>query len=186
LKYVDELKQQIPREEITRVEAYLSEKLLKIDPHLTGIVCGSYRRGNEKSGDVDYIVTHSKVITQKDAKHINYITELVTALMKDNFITDSLTGINVQTKYMGIYQLNGLHRRIDIRFIPLESYYTALMYFTGPKDFNRKTRLLAINMDYMLNEYGLYDEHDKMMKIDSEKDIFDALGLEYLTPDKRS
>jgi DNA polymerase/3'-5' exonuclease PolX len=40
----------------------------------------------------------------------------------------------------------------------------------------------------MLNEYGLYKLNgDKKMriKITTEKDIFDKLGMEYLPPEKR-
>ena len=46
-------------------------------------------------------------------------------------------------------------------------------------------RLNAIAHDYTLNEYGLYNEKGKMFNINSEKDIFDLLGMEYVTPDKR-
>ena len=87
---------------------------------------------------------------------------------------------------MGIFKWKtSKPRRIDIRIIPLESYYSALLYFTGSKDFNKQMRLNAITMDYTLNEYGLYDENGKMFKVKSEKDIFDLLNMEYITPDKR-
>ena len=87
---------------------------------------------------------------------------------------------------MGIFQWKkSKPRRIDIRLIPLESYYSALLYFTGSKDFNTNMRLNAIAHEYTLNEYGLYDSNGKMFKVNSEKDIFDLLGMEYITPDKR-
>ena len=43
----------------------------------------------------------------------------------------------------------------------------------------------AIAHGYILNEYGLFDEKEKMFKVNSEKDIFDLLSMEYITPDKR-
>ena len=87
---------------------------------------------------------------------------------------------------MGIFKWNNSKpRRIDIRFIPTQSYYSAILYFTGSKDFNKNMRLIAISHNYTLNEYGLYDENKKIFKINSEKDIFDILGMEYITPDKR-
>jgi DNA polymerase/3'-5' exonuclease PolX len=50
-------------------------------------------------------------------------------------------------------------------------------------------RQIAINMGYKLNEYGLYKikKNTKLvkMKINSEKDVFDYLGLEYLAPQYR-
>jgi DNA polymerase/3'-5' exonuclease PolX len=88
---------------------------------------------------------------------------------------------------MGICKLgdDGLLRRIDVRYMPYNSYYSAILYFTGSKDFNRKMRQIAISMGYKLNEYGLYDENGKPFTINSEKEIFDILGMEYLIPSKR-
>ena len=40
-------------------------------------------------------------------------------------------------------------------------------------------------MGYTLNEYGLFDENNKMFKVNSEKEIFDILGMEYLSPELR-
>jgi DNA polymerase/3'-5' exonuclease PolX len=92
---------------------------------------------------------------------------------------------NGKTKYMGICNLNGILRRIDIRFIPYESFYPAILYFTGSKDLNTKMRQLARINGWILNEYGLFDKNKKMMKVSSEKDIFDYLEMNYLSPDKR-
>ena len=87
---------------------------------------------------------------------------------------------------MGIFKLkNNPYRRIDIRYVAYDSFYSAILYFTGSKDFNKKMRQLAVNMGYTLNEYGLYDETNKQILIHSEKNIFDALSMEYITPDKR-
>ena len=41
-------------------------------------------------------------------------------------------------------------------------------------------------MNYTLNEYGLYNEKNKLFKVNSEKEIFDLLGMEYVDPQFRS
>ena len=103
------------------------------------------------------------------------------------FITDSLTCDNVETKYMGFCKYKEYVMRIDIRYVPYDSYYTAILYFTGSKEFNKKMRKVAIKNGYMLNEYGLYDEkNNKQFKINSEKDVFDALNMHYLSPNDRN
>jgi len=187
LEYHDKIKEHIPREEIDNVYTLLTKTLSSIDPLLFGIICGSYRRLNEYSNDVDYIIVHPNLVTKDDVeKHdISYLNKVILALKKQKFIIESLTGDDVKTKYMGLYNSGQVLRRIDIRFIPYESYYSAILYFTGSKDFNKKMRSLAINMDYKLNEYGLFDEHNKMIHVASEKEIFDILNMEYLTPDQR-
>ncbi len=52
------------------------------------------------------------------------------------------------------------------------------MYFTGSMEYNIKMRNIAIEKGYLLNEYGLFK--DKIpMKINSEKDICNILGVDY-------
>ena len=75
-------------------------------------------------------------------------------------------------------------RRIDIIFVPFESYYSALLYFTGSYQLNRDMRQEAKKMGYKLNEYGLY-KNKKLIRVNSEKEIFDKLKLEYKEPKYR-
>lgn len=186
LKYIGKIQDKIPRSEIDEVLTLLHKVALKIDPQLFITICGSYRRELPTSGDVDVIIVHPSVKSLNETKTINYIKIFIDALKKKKFIIDSLTEDDVYTKYMGIYKLNnGLLRRIDIRYMPYDSYYSAILYFTGSKDFNRKMRQVAITMGYKLNEYGLFDENGIPFVIKSEKNIFDLLGMEYLTPHKR-
>ena len=182
LKYLDRINDKIKREEIDEVGEFLLNELYLIDPKLFGTVCGSYRRLRPISGDVDFIIVHPN----PNPKY-NYISILINRLKEKDFIVDSLSGVDVKTKYMGIYKWKSNEvKRIDIRFIPYESYYYATLYFTGPKDFNRKMRMIAISSEMKLNEYGLYDSKNKMYKVQSEKEIFDLLHMEYLRPDQRN
>ena len=79
-------------------------------------------------------------------------------------------------------------RRIDIKFVPYDSYYTALFHLTGSGDFNKKIRLTAMSLGYKLSEYEIckyVGKKCKRFKVKSEKDIFDILGLEYVQPKHR-
>jgi DNA polymerase/3'-5' exonuclease PolX len=179
LKYVNKIQGNIPRSEMDEIGKFLLDILPKVNNELFGTICGSYRRLLLTSNDVDFIVVHPK-----NRKGI--LNKLVKKLIKENFIVDSFTEENVKTKYMGIFKWKSdILRRIDIRYIPYESYYTALLYFTGSKNFNKKMRLLAVNQYMTLNEYGLYKD-EKIIKVNSEKEIFDLLGMEYVSPDKRN
>lgn len=187
LKYVDKIKENIPRKDIDQLNEILVNTTMEISPKLFGITCGSYRRQKITSNDIDFIIVHSDLETKDDiAKHSkNYLEIFISKLKQKKIIVDSLTGENVKTKYMGICRLNGVLRRIDIRYISNESYYSAILYFTGSKDTNTKMRQVALTMGYTLNEYGLYDENNKMIPVNSEKEIFRLLGMEYLSPEKR-
>ncbi len=186
LKYVNKLDTHIPRKDIADLHEYILNMLLKLDVNYFGTICGSYRRLKAFSGDVDLIIIHQDYKKINQTPKENYLDKVVNKLIDEKIIIESLTRTDVKTKYMGIFSWkNSKPRRIDIRLIPLESYYAATLYFTGAKEFNTNMRLNAIAHGYTLNEYGLFDEKQKMFKVNSEKDIFDLLGMEYITPDKR-
>ena len=73
---------------------------------------------------------------------------------------------------------------MDIRVIPERSYGAALQYFTGSKDHNIHMRTLAISKGLKLNEYGLF-RSKKIISSKSEKDIYGALGMEWIPPEMR-
>ena len=181
LKYFDNLDTNIPHKVLDEIKNFLIKCTSQIDTKLIGIVCGSYRRELPTSNDIDFIITHT------DIQNKNYLTLFIKKLKDVKFITDSLTCDNVETKYMGFCKYKEYVMRIDIRYVPYDSYYTAILYFTGSKEFNKKMRKVAIKNGYMLNEYGLYDEkNNKQFKINSEKDVFDALNMHYLSPNDRN
>jgi DNA polymerase/3'-5' exonuclease PolX len=121
---------------------------------------------------------------------VNYLEGIIKRLkepIKRNsgkpLIVDDLTDKNIHTKYMGFckYKENPV-RRIDIRFVPYESFNSALLYFTGSADLNKEMRKIAKKKNLKLSEYGLFKENGDKLEVKSERDIFDILGLEYLHP----
>lgn len=184
IKYVDKIKTKIPREEVDEIYIHLLQVGIKVNKDLDVRICGSYRRERPTSNDVDVIIAHPDIKTKKEAENSPLMRQFIHALEKEHFIVDSFTSENVPTKYMGVCRLTDKTpiRRIDIRFIPQESYYTALLYFTGSGEFNQRMRKVALSMNYTLNEYRLLDEKGKPFKINSEEDVFEQLNMEYLNP----
>lgn len=188
LKYYGKIKDKIPRIEIDQINNLLLPNLYSIDKLLYGIICGSYRRLKMFSNDIDFLIVHPKLKTKDDIENskINYLSLFINKLYDIGFMIDGFTATDVRTKFMGICQINkNIYRRIDIRFIPYQSYYYAVFYFTGSGEFNRNIRMHAKNLGFTLNEYGLYDKNNKFYPAKSENDIFKYLGLEYISPQNR-
>jgi DNA polymerase/3'-5' exonuclease PolX len=185
LKYHGVYETGMPRVEIDK---YNIEIQKNIDKQTTAVICGSYRRQKLTSNDIDVLLVDPSVQTKNKIKKSKILSKFIQKFIKKKIIIDGLTDVDVETKFMGFCQLpNHPVRRIDIRFMPYESFYSALLYFTGSGSFNKKMRHVAINAGYLLNEYGLFDrETKKQIKITSEKDIFDVLGMEYLEPHLRT
>lgn len=189
LKYYKTYKQQIPRSEMKKMEKYLINVAKQIDSKINIKICGSYRRKKPFSNDIDCMLSHPKVKTKDDIENKkNYLHLFIEALKTDEFIVDSLTGDDVSTKFMGFCQFtsNDHVRRIDIRYIPMESYHTALLYFTGSGSFNQNMRQIAKKKGYKLNEYGLYKLSDMTrVNVKSEEDVFKTIDMEYIEPKDR-
>ena len=197
LKYHDLYKKNIPRNEMDKINNYLQQKAKLVDKHFAITICGSYRRLKPTSNDVDVLVYHPQIKTKlqlSEQLNNNYLFKFIEILKKDKFLLDDLTDKDYEIKYMGYCQFKENSkkydiRRIDIRYIPYDSLSSALQYFTGSGAFNKRIRALAEQLGYLLNEYGLYKlngDKKTRIKITSEKDIFDKLGMEYLLPEQRN
>jgi DNA polymerase beta len=196
LKYYGIVKGVIPRDEIQDTEKMFNVIANKIDTKLKIVICGSYRREKNTSNDIDMLIYHPDIKSMKEIfiKHNNgeksYLELFVELLTSKGYIIDHLTDKNYTMKYMGFLKYNNYDvRRLDIRYISLLSLPTALLYFTGPYELNTYMRQEAKKRNMLLNEYGLYkvDKNDvkKLIKIKSEKNVFEKLGMKYLTPSER-
>lgn len=195
IKYFDDLENRIPYNEITKIKKYLQVRLDWINTHHYSKdefkleICGSYRRKQETSGDIDVLFYNSK----NNLEHPKFIDLLIKRLTNLGFLRDDLTSSKGDTtKYMGFCKLPGAKycRRIDIRCIKQESFGPAMLYFTGSGDFNVNMRSYARKKGIKINEYGVFKvEEDglesRINSISTEADIFEYLGQPYINPEDR-
>jgi DNA polymerase beta len=186
LKYFDDLKKRIPREEIDVVKEIIQKELKKINPQLLFEICGSYRRKNDTSGDIDILISHPKYIDENN--EYNFLNEILKNLRKQDLIVDDLTK-NGNKKFMGICKVKpyNVARHIDILFVDYNSYYSSILYFTGSKNFNVYLRQKLLQKNMSLNEYCLKDlENNNIIYLTSEKEIFKIADIKYLEPHERN
>jgi DNA polymerase/3'-5' exonuclease PolX/predicted flap endonuclease-1-like 5' DNA nuclease len=198
VKYFHDMSQKIPREEVQRGERILKAAATHMNSELQITLCGSYRRGRPKSGDIDCLITHPGISSMDELNNypVNILAKFVELLTNLGFLIDHLTDFG-RSKYMGFCIINQsinsfttkktpTARRIDIRFIPYNSYGAAILYFTGSKTFNTQMRSWAIGKGYSLNEYGLKKvKDDTMISCKTEEEVFRILDYQYKTPEQR-
>jgi DNA polymerase/3'-5' exonuclease PolX len=197
IKYRNLLSNHIPRILITRIEFFIQDAINSIDKDYVSVICGSYRREKEYSSDIDILITHKQLGTNKSQTQ-KYLQNVIEKLsMNSLFIIDNLTE-NYVSHFQGFASINpkyikdipvcdfdiGKIIRVDFIIVPYDSFYTALMHFTGSGDFNQMMRVHAKNLDMKLNEYGLFKK-GKRIDIKSETDIFNNMLLKYVPPNKR-
>ena len=133
---------------------------------------GSFRRGMETVGDLDFIVASSNP-----------------APIMEWFVgMEGITEVTAHGETKSSIRMEG-GMQADLRVVPAEQFYFALHHFTGSKDHNVRMRQKAISMGLSLSEWGLRPEEEKNatrkkgpVRANSEEDVFSALGLSYVPP----
>lgn len=179
--YYRDLQSRIPRSEMLFYEGILRRietgrtlgKSVRID------LLGSFRRKAATCGDLDVLIT-------SELDPVDLLNNFLTQLEKKHLLISHLSV--GKTKFAGIikHPKYGIARRIDVRYVPFQSYFTALNYFTGSREFNIKLRKVAISKGFKLSEYSLQEtKSGKHIFVSSEKEIFDILHVPYVPPAKR-
>lgn len=120
-------------------------------------VAGSYRRTEEESSDVDFIIVTENP-TQVRAQLMEKLPVLETIAAGDSKLSITL---DVEDPIDA-----------DFRFVKDEQFATAIHHFTGSKDHNVKMRQLAKSKGWKISEYGVEDEHGQMHTFDTEEAFF--------------
>jgi DNA polymerase (family 10) len=154
----------------------------KILPGLEGLpeverveAAGSFRRGMETVGDLDFLVASSN-----PAPIMDWFTSM-----------EGIAEVTAHGDTKSSIRLEG-GMQADLRVVPSEQFYFALHHFTGSKDHNVRMRQKALSIGLSLSEWGLRPEEEKdssrkagPVEANSEEDIFKALGLQYVPPSLR-
>jgi len=182
LHFLEDLKKRIPRLEMEKHETYVRKMLPK---EFEMVVVGSYRRGLATSGDFDVMIT-SRTLSTADAE--THFQQFIDLLVDEGYIRGEFA--RGEHKFMGVCRLprHQTYRHVDLLLCKPEEYWYTILYFTGSDVFNVSMRRHALSKGYSLSEHGLKQVRDGVPvppAMNSEKAIFDFLGLEYVKPEDR-
>jgi DNA polymerase (family 10) len=130
-------------------------------------VAGSYRRRKETVGDLDILATGDDGV-----RIIDHFVEY-----------EDVEEVASQGETRSTVILRS-GMQVDLRVVPQKSYGAALLYFTGSKPHSIALRDMALDRDLKLNEYGLFEGEEPTAQ-ETEKEIYQALGLAYIVPELR-
>lgn len=160
LNHYEDFNERMPASEASEIEKIVRECVQSIDPNVSCIACGSFRRGEPTCGDVDILIG-----PPPGANFAGVLPRILKLLRESRFLTSDLAVSSdggamsdtessdeekevslgdqendKRTSYMGVCKLPGENtkfRRIDIKEYSRTQYPFALLYFTGPEIFNR-------------------------------------------------
>ncbi|MAT69857.1 MAG: DNA polymerase III subunit beta [Planctomycetaceae bacterium] len=160
------------------IVAELREHLSTVDGVRQLEAAGSYRRGKETVGDLDFLVDADEATAVMDAL--------------GEFPGVDETIVRGDTK-MSVRLDSGL--QVDLRVVPTRSFGAALQYFTGSKEHNVEVRGRAKAAGLRVNEWGVFrvseDDADQgpqsgeYVAGETEADVYAALDLPCFPPEMR-
>ncbi|PIC87334.1 DNA polymerase/3'-5' exonuclease PolX [Sporosarcina sp. P20a] len=156
--------------QVTKIVDIVQAELQLIDEIQKYQVAGSYRRREEESSDVDWIlVTEEPQIVRE---------KILAALPIEKVIAagDAKLSISLDTEHP---------IDADFRFVTEAQFATALHHFTGSAAHNIRMRQLAKNRKQKISEYGVEDETGHVQTFSSEKEFLAHFDLPFIPPSIR-
>ncbi len=164
---IAEASERIPLEKALSIALPIKQRLQKNKLVLKVEIAGSIRRKKPTIRDIDILVA-----TNNPKELMNFFVGLPEAR---EVIMKGPAKSSIRT-------IEGI--QVDLRAVKQEQWGSALLYFTGSKQHNIELRKIAIKKGLKLNEYGLF-KRKKIIASKKEEEIYKALGLQYLEPEKR-
>jgi DNA polymerase/3'-5' exonuclease PolX len=177
---MEKLKNLVPNEVIERFQAKVCKR--KVNEVLAPLTeqgidwgyAGSMRRGMATVRDVDVIVV---------IKNGNERDAVLAALTKSGLKPDVRDGEQKIGASIAIAS-QGRSFTLDLNFCTPETRGSYYLYFTGSKDLNIRMRSMAKKDGLLLNQHGLW-RGDICIASKTEEEIFEAMELDYIPPEKR-
>lgn len=141
---------------------------------------GSYRRGRETVGDLDFLVASTAPGPVMDWFTAQPLVKEVTARGDTKSSVRFASGLQA-----------------DLRVVPPEQFVFALHHFTGSKEHNVAMRSRALDRGYSMSEWGLFPAEAKhgpsadgaaarsVVQVANEEELFRFLDLHYIPPELR-
>jgi DNA polymerase/3'-5' exonuclease PolX len=148
-------------------------------------ILGSYSRNVEKSNDIDILVLCS----------INELNTIMNKINEQNKVNDHheikiyMSGNNRVSFLLRFPFIFKRWVKVDIFRSDKSDYIFQKLYLTGSYIFNIRMRKKANDVNYLLNQRGLFrnkiESKDNRVKISNELEIFKTINMEYVSPEKR-
>lgn len=163
-------KGKLPVWQIESIVLSIEEELQKISEIKRFSVAGSFRRAEEQSSDVDFIIVTDEPAIVRE--------KLLEALPIEETVAAGDSKLSVALDMAEIVDA-------DFRFVTDEQFATALHHFTGSKDHNVRMRQLAKSKGMKISEYGIEMEDGTIQTFDTEEAFFNFFELPFIPPSLR-
>ncbi|KAL1924301.1 uncharacterized protein VTP21DRAFT_7336 [Calcarisporiella thermophila] len=209
LELYEDFIKKLSRKDVEEITTIVANHLEAIDPQCVYTVVGGYRRGKELGGDVDMVISHPvddvcehllsdilerltdagilkyKLWYGKPSRHLKG-----DILRYDSEETGRQSFDNLDKCFVAIRQPStGIYRQLDIIVAFPSEYATAIVGWTGSRQFERSLKAYATKEKRMIfASHGLFTDTQprERIPIRSERELFEVLGLPWIEPEYRN
>lgn len=159
-----------PHWKMEPVVSLVEFELTKIEEIKKFSVAGSYRRTEEQSSDVDFIIVTDEpsIVREKLLVALPVLDTIAAGDAKLSVTLDLEDPISA-----------------DFRFVKDNQFASAIHHFTGSKDHNVRMRQLAKSRGMKISEYGVENEDGTVTTFESEEQFFNHFELPFIPPTLR-
>lgn len=152
---------------VESVVKLIEKELEAIDEVKRFSVAGSYRRTEEESSDVDFIIVTEEpaIVRERLLATLPLLDTIAAGDAKLSITLDLEDPIDA-----------------DFRFVKVEQFASAIHHFTGSKDHNVRMRQLAKSRGQKISEYGVEEENGEVTTFETEEQFFAHFGLAFIPP----
>ncbi|MFD1927219.1 DNA polymerase/3'-5' exonuclease PolX [Sporosarcina siberiensis] len=153
--------------QMENVVLLVEEHLQEIEEIKRFSVAGSYRRTEEESSDVDFIIVTDEpsIVREKLLGALPIISTIAAGDSKLSVTLDLEDPMDA-----------------DFRFVKAEQFASAIHHFTGSKDHNIRMRKIAKDRGMKISEYGVENEDGSVTTFESEEQFFAHFDLPFIPP----
>ncbi|GES77635.1 DNA-directed DNA/RNA polymerase mu [Rhizophagus clarus] len=208
LELFDDFQKKMSRQDIQEILDILDKTIKTIYPDCIITPVGGYRRGKEFNGDLDVVVSHPQETVTN-----NLLKDVVEKLIDNGYLKHKLFygQSSAKNKKDASSELLSSHknvmdnldkcfcafiqpstqicRQVDLIIAPYSQYPTAVLGWTGSKQFERSLRNYAKKERKMtFASHGLFLNviPRRRVCVTSEREVFDILGISWVEPEMRN
>lgn len=159
-----------PYWKMEKVVSEIEEVLNTVEEITKFSVAGSFRRTEEESSDVDFIIVTEEpaIVREKLLDSLSILNTIASGDAKLSVTLDLEDPISA-----------------DFRFVKDNQFASAIHHFTGSKDHNVRMRQLAKSKGMKISEYGVEHEDGTVKTFDTEEQFFNHFDLPFISPELR-
>lgn len=157
-----------PRDSLNKLIKYINEVLSSNNNIIRYNICGDWRRGLDYIKEIDIslrVLNSESLILPFESSIVNLVEN------KGSFMKYELT--------------NGLF--MNIHLVDDESYPFKVLFLTGSNEFLVMMKSVAMKKKLLLTDKGFMSNKEEVMEFDigNESEIFEYLGMDYISPKER-